>query len=649
MVWGKMISLIDCLIPQTFLLLHMKEQSTWGVSHKIILSILFGIVSLLASPYGIAFMLGTIQIDLPWSLLFPLFIAMAFGWRYGLLTGLSGGAFFPFVLWGEDGWANVTTSILYLIFFTLVGAAADKHYNKKIAIVPVRIGLAIAWYIICNYLYNYYFFNRMLSLNPSFWRADAISYLSQDILHSFAFKDAINVIALSLAADTLLRLPFLRQLIGMQVPAAMKANTFIFLTTLCIPILIWLAFIGMGAMLLRGSHALQYEHKSFALLLILANGFLVARLLFYFSENQFYIQSKLNESEEKYRLIFENVEDVVYQMDFDGIILDVSPSVYAMIGYTAKEIIGGRSTCLYETDEDRHVHLHLLAKEGALNDYEVTVCTKDGVFKNVSVNSRIIFDAHGDPHHIDGVIRDVTERKTYERQIETQNQQLEIKNKELEQFAYISSHDLQEPLETLLSVSNTLHKEYTGKLDHQADTYLGFINQSASRMQDLVSGLLNYARIGKSEILTKVDSQQLVQEILTDIQAYIKAQEALVVLHSLPVIDGYATELKLLFAQLIGNAIKFRKPDVKPEIIVSAKKQVGFWLFSIQDNGIGIDTEDQEKIFIIFKRLHNRNEYDGTGIGLSHCKKIVALHGGNITVHSTPGKGSTFNFTIPRH
>jgi len=635
-------------LQSAFLLLPMNERSIWGTPQKIILSVLFGIVSLLASPYGIEFMLGNIRIDLPWSLLFPIFIAMGLGWRYGLLAGLSGGAFFPFLLWGEDGWANVSTSILYLAFFSLLGLAADKRYSTKIAILPIRLALALFIYASINCLYDYFIFNRMLSLNPSFWNAHAITSLPQEILNGFVFKDIINVISLTLAADTLLRLPLVRKLIGLQVPAAMKANTFIFITTLCIPMVVWLTFIGMGAMLLRGSNALQYEHKSFALLLILANGFLVARLLFYFSENQFYIQSQLNTSEERYRLIFENVADVVYQMDFNGIVLDISPSVYHMIGYTAKEIIGGHSTCLYETDEERNVHLHLLSKEGSLNDYEITVRTKEGVFKHVSVNSRIMFDVHGAPHHIDGIIRDLTERKTYEMQIETQNQQLQIKNKELEQFAYISSHDLQEPLQTLLSVSNTLHEEYKDKLDQKAATYLNFINQSAARMQELVRGLLSYARIGKSETLSPVDSQQLVQDIVSDMQSYIKAHEANITAQQLPVINGYPTELKQLFSQLIGNAIKFSKPGGKPEVIVSAKKQIGFWVFSIQDNGIGIDAKDQEKIFMIFKRLHNRNEYDGTGIGLSHCKKIVALHGGNISVHSTPGKGSTFNFTIPR-
>jgi PAS domain S-box-containing protein len=626
----------------------MNEPSSWGTPQKIIFSILSGMVSLLAAPYGIMLLLGSIQIDIPWSLIFPIFTAMAFGWRYGLLCSLSGGAFFPIYLWPEDGWANISTATLYTILFSLLGVAADKKYFRRFPIIPIRLAFVVMIYLVANYLYDTLLFNRLLSLNPPFWIDDTINHLPQEVINGFFTKDAINVIALTLAADTFLRVPVIRQLMGMRVPAAMQANNFISVITLLIPIVVWLAFIGLGVMLLRGENALQHEHKSFALLVILANGFLVARLLFYFSETQFYIQSKLNESEERYRLIFENVQDVVYQMSFDGIVLEISPSVYSMIGYTREEIIGTHSTCMYETDEERNVHLHLLSLEGALTDYEMTVRTKEGVFKHISVNSCIIYDAKGTAHHIDGVIRDLTERKKYEMQVETQNQQLEIKNKELEQFAYISSHDLQEPLLTLMSVSDAIKEEYKGKLDEKADTYLDFIQQSSLRMQELVRGLLNYARIGKSEAFAKVDSQQVVKEVLVALEAAIQHSQAHIQVGELPVVDGYALELKQLFVQLIGNAIKFSKPNVRPEIKVSAKKQVGFWLFSVQDNGIGIDPKDQEKIFMIFRRLHNRMDYDGTGIGLSHCKKIVALHGGNISVHSTPGKGSQFNFTIPR-
>jgi len=229
------------------------------------------------------------------------------------------------------------------------------------------------------------------------------------------------------------------------------------------------------------------------------------------------------------------------------------------------------------------------------------------------------------------------------------NQKLLLQHKELEQFVYIASHDLQEPLQTLMSITALLKEEYNNKLDAQADTYLGFINQSSQRMRDLVKGLLDYARIGHSGERTSVDVQQLLDDVLLELSPSIKKSGAHFILQDLPVLSAYPVELRQLFQHLITNAIKFTRIGFPPEIHISAQQQPGKWLFAIQDNGIGMDTKHKEKIFIIFRRLHNRNEYDGTGIGLAHCKKIVALHNGSIWVESKPGEGSTFYFTIPKN
>jgi len=228
------------------------------------------------------------------------------------------------------------------------------------------------------------------------------------------------------------------------------------------------------------------------------------------------------------------------------------------------------------------------------------------------------------------------------------NKELAFQNKELEQFAYVVSHDLQEPLRTIISFAGLISEEYKGKLDEDADKYIGFLLQSSIRMQTLVKGLLDYSRIGKEKELTLVDCNRVIHEVLSDLTVSIKESGAQITILNIPELYCYSTEIRQLFQNLICNALKFRKKDVAPEIKVSAHKQADGWLFSIQDNGIGIDENDKDKIFIIFKRLHNRNEYEGTGIGLSLCKKIVELHGGNIFVKSKPGKGSIFNFTIPK-
>jgi len=229
-----------------------------------------------------------------------------------------------------------------------------------------------------------------------------------------------------------------------------------------------------------------------------------------------------------------------------------------------------------------------------------------------------------------------------------QNRKLKEQNKELEQFTYITSHDLQEPLRSLVSFTELLEKEFAGTLDGNGNLYIDFISQSSKRMQALVKGLLDYSRIGRKKELVEVDCNQIVDEVLSDITLTIVESNAKITLGDLPKLKAYATELRQLFQNLISNAIKFRKKEVIPEIKIFAQEQENDWLFSVQDNSIGIDPKDMHKLFVIFKRLHDRDEYEGTGIGLAHCKKIIDLHCGAIWAESTLGQGSTFNFTIPK-
>ncbi|WP_323758122.1 ATP-binding protein [Roseivirga sp.] len=240
------------------------------------------------------------------------------------------------------------------------------------------------------------------------------------------------------------------------------------------------------------------------------------------------------------------------------------------------------------------------------------------------------------------------ERNNFEQALIAKNKALERQNKELEQFTYIASHDLQEPLRTLTSINQLFQDEYKGRLDERGNTYLKFINESANRMQKLVKGLLDYSKIGKLGDLIEIDCNEVLREVLLDISLSIKENNAKIIIEDLPIVKGYRTELRQLFQNLIVNAMKFIDKDTAPEIDISAKELDQEWLFSIKDNGIGIDQKDKEKIFVIFKRLHNRNNYEGTGIGLSNCKKIAELHGGNIWVNSKLFEGSTFYFTITK-
>ena len=233
-------------------------------------------------------------------------------------------------------------------------------------------------------------------------------------------------------------------------------------------------------------------------------------------------------------------------------------------------------------------------------------------------------------------------------QLENTNKELAVRMDVIEQFTYIASHDLQEPLRTFTNFAQLIREDYADKLDADGNKYIDFIYNAADRMRELVSGLVDFAILGKESILTSVDCNKIVNEVLFDLGNAIKDCDAKITVHELPVLQGYATELRLLFQNLLNNAIKFRKKDAAPEINISVEGGLKEWLFKIEDNGIGIDAKSQDKIFVIFKRMHNRSDYKGAGIGLAHCKKIVELHGGKIWVESTPGRGSIFLFTIPK-
>ena len=234
-----------------------------------------------------------------------------------------------------------------------------------------------------------------------------------------------------------------------------------------------------------------------------------------------------------------------------------------------------------------------------------------------------------------------------EANLQLKNIELERKNKELEQFAYIASHDLQEPLRTISSFVQLMRKQYNGEIDEKVSKYFSYIIEASDRMKLLIKNLLDYSRIGNKKELEKVDCEIVLSQVFQDLDKLITDENAIIKADKLPVVNGHSTEIQQLFQNLVMNAIKFRKKDLSPEIKISAKQIQGFWEFAIKDNGIGIEAHHNERIFIIFQRLHTRSEYKGSGIGLSHCKKIVEMYGGKIWVESTLGEGSTFNFTLP--
>lgn len=241
------------------------------------------------------------------------------------------------------------------------------------------------------------------------------------------------------------------------------------------------------------------------------------------------------------------------------------------------------------------------------------------------------------------------ERRLAEEALAIRSDELERSNAELQQFAYVASHDLQEPLRMVTSYMGLLEQRYSDKLDAQGMEFIGFAADGASRMQRLIKDLLEYSRVGtRGKAFAPVCLEKILAEALLNLKARIDECGAEIVHDSLPDLDADDSQIVRLFQNLIGNALKYRKPDAQPRVHVGVKPQNGAWLFSVADNGIGIETQHFDRVFMVFQRLHGRGEYEGTGIGLAVCKKIVERHGGRMWVESTVGEGSTFFFLLPR-
>jgi PAS domain S-box-containing protein len=349
--------------------------------------------------------------------------------------------------------------------------------------------------------------------------------------------------------------------------------------------------------------------------------------------------------------------------DVKGTITHFSKGAETLLGYTASEMVGLVTPQIIHLPEEVAQHGKVLsvqygkeitgfdvfverAKHEEYDTREWTYIRKDGSRFPVQLVVTAVRNHKNELTGFLGVATDLTKTK----QIEAEQRkvaELEAKNKEMEQFTYIASHDLQEPLRTVNNLTEMLDKRYSDKLDDEGRMMLSFTRNSALRMSELIAGLLFYSRLGKERSLEQFEVRQVINEVLQDMQQTIRETKAQVVVGAMPTIRGYKMELRVLFQNLLSNAIKFKKKDMPPQIAVKCIKEQGKYIFSVTDNGIGISAKDLHKVFILFKRLHNHGDYPGTGIGLAHCKKIVELHGGTIWVESTPGNGSIFYFTIP--
>ena len=364
-----------------------------------------------------------------------------------------------------------------------------------------------------------------------------------------------------------------------------------------------------------------------------------------------FTEKHMAQMESKYRGLLEAAPDAMVVVNQDGEIVLLNVQAEKQFGYRRDELVGQKvKNIIPEGFAERLLADALRSAEDALaqqigTGIELTGRRKNGSHFPIEIMLSPLESAEG--ILVTAAIRDITKRKKAEAHLLQKVEELNRSNEELEQFAYIASHDLQEPLRMVASYTQLLSKRYKGRLDSDADEFISFAVDGASRMQRLINDLLAYSRVGtKAMDLLDTSSEEALQQALINLRGAVAESGAIVTQDPLPTVLADEMQLIHLFQNLLGNAIKYQNPGI-PRVHVSAcRNGENKWIFSIKDNGLGIDPQYFEKIFGMFQRLHKREEFAGTGVGLAICKKIVERHGGNISVESQPGHGSTFRFAL---
>ena len=371
-------------------------------------------------------------------------------------------------------------------------------------------------------------------------------------------------------------------------------------------------------------------------------------------------EEALKASERRYRSLFDLSHDGVVFVGLDGPVEEANPAYLDMLGYELDELVGMTYQQLTPprwAKMEADIVAEQLLQRGYTDEYEKEYIRNDGSVFPVAVRAILVRDETGAPVRIMGIVRDITEQKQAKEALERHARDLARSNEELEQFAYVASHDLQEPLRKIRAFGALLADEKRESLDDEGQQYIDFMTDAAARMQTLVSDLLALSRVTTAaHPFEDLSLAEVFDTVLSDLSVRLEEAGGQVEVSATPTIEADRTQMEQLFRNLIGNALKFCRPGVPPRVTVEVAAQAQpidtvpgpAHDIVVTDNGIGFELSQGSKLFQPFKRLHARHQYEGAGIGLAICEKIVLRHHGRITASGTPGAGATFTVTLPR-
>ena len=392
------------------------------------------------------------------------------------------------------------------------------------------------------------------------------------------------------------------------------------------------------------SHAQSSSAVDFYMTLIVCQ--VVYAIIYRF---RFSTEEKLLESEKMYRLLAQHSFDIICIHDIDAKIKFASPSITRMLGYQPAELIGRYPIDIVHED-DAHIMLAMNFKDPSKGFLSNPVQFRLRHVSGEYIWFETIFSLMDENDSDYGVLlsqsREIAKRKRYQIELEERGKELERSNADLETFAFVSSHDMQEPLRMISNYMQLLKKKYSGKIDKEAEEYIDFANKGAIHLQQLIRDLLSYSRITRSDIKkAPINMNLLMEEVVNNIQLQIEEKKARIVYDNLAPISGDRNMIMLVMQNLVLNGMKYNQSS-QPEVKISSSQNGKLVTFCIEDNGIGIDERHQQRIFEPFHRLHTKNEYPGTGLGLSICKKIIERSSGRIWLESVPERGTRFYFSL---